>query len=765
MRKLRIAILAGLSAWAFVISYAEAELVKGTLVMECPEHYLLGISVDFSEGKMIPGLYDSEDTSYDLFLYLGGDPPSFDVYAPKGVILITPWDRLRDIELSDIVKAPKDGYEKIVPLLPFEKKPIYVLITQEGYYVKLQLDYEFRYPEPALFKIHYVMQTDGSRNLDETTGVKETTWGEVKLRTSEVSLMSATGTKKVLVIFGKLKGDPDPFDPETDYENYDGESETIHHFLLPNYRGSLNHFYNDMSNGKLLLESKQEGYVDIPIWYESDSSDPADYPGPWGVLKFNDEVIQNVIDNPPLGFSFADYDGDGDGYVDLVVFIYDRTRLTHFADGTIDNYPEFDTGDGVKIKDRAIAKGTVGWELEVGLSAHEIGHILGLPDLYDLDHFLGESDPEKHSAGLGLWVLMAYGQLGWADADWWTGRKWNNGPNPFSVWSKIKLGWLNPIKLTTTSFDVALGDIHSGGPVYKVVPRPSVPEEYFLVCNRQKEGSYYTRNDPSEGLIMYHVDDRIRYSTGNKYERHKLVDLECPDGLFSDRGYPGEEPNPVSGGDNLDFWANDQDYRQAHNGNRGDATDVFDGATYVSFTPYTNPNTNAYNGPNPSTDTLQNVPTHFAVVNIHKDPNDPSVMRADFIFNYWSGEIAENTTWSNDPYGNPVYVGGDVIVPEGVTLTIQPGTKVVFATSDASSGGWDSDRCELIVQGKLLAEGTSSDPITFQSVNGGTAKDEWYGIVFSSTADDASVVKYANIKNARYGIYCDDASPAIEYKP
>lgn len=144
MRKLGMAILAGLLAWAFAAPYAEAELVKGTLVMEHPEprwRYLDGISVDFSEGKMVPELYDSEDTSYDLFLYLGGDPPG-GVFAPKGVILITPWDRLGDIELSDIEKAPEEGYKITAPFLPFEEKPIYVLITQEGYYVKFQLDYE-----------------------------------------------------------------------------------------------------------------------------------------------------------------------------------------------------------------------------------------------------------------------------------------------------------------------------------------------------------------------------------------------------------------------------------------------------------------------------------------------------------------------------------------------------------------------------------------------------------------------------------------------
>ena len=75
------------------------------------------------------------------------------------------------------------------------------------------------------------------------------------------------------------------------------------------------------------------------------------------------------------------------------------------------------------------------------------------------------------------------------------------------------------------------------------------------------------------------------------------------------------------------------------------------------------------------------------------------------------------------------------------TLTVEPGTTVKFANN-----------AKLEINGKLTAVGTSSNPITFQSVNGGTAKNQWYGIVFNSSADNTSSIKYATIKNARYTI-------------
>ena len=475
------------------------------------------------------------------------------------------------------------------------------------------------------------------------------------------------GTRRVLIVFGKLKGDPDPYNPETDYRNYAGQPESIDHFLLPNHDGSLGHFIKLMSRNQLILTSRIEGDIDIPVWYESDSSVPSDYSSnPWlGARQFASEVFRNLDANPPPCFSFADYDGDGDGYVDLVVFIYDRTRLGGFVDGTI-GFSGYMTGDGVEIGDYTIFKSTVGFELAVGGTAHELGHILDLPELYDAT----TRPPEEDSAGLGLWALMARGAAGWADAEWWPGRKWNNGPSPFCVWSRIRVGWLSPVSVTATALDMTLRPLHSGGDACKIVPDPTNhPDEYFLICNRQS-GMYYTRDDPSSGLLIYHVDDaRFAYPQSNNKEKHKTVDLECPDGLFSDEGYPGTDPDPAYGGDNLDFWAHDSAYWQNYNGNKGDSRDVFDGLIYTSFTPYTNPSSNGYNGH------VQDRMTHFAVADI--DRGDGGDMVADMILNYWAGPIATDTVWEHDAYGNPIYLGGDITVLDGGTLTIADETTVL----------------------------------------------------------------------------------------
>ncbi|SVD93334.1 uncharacterized protein METZ01_LOCUS446188, partial [marine metagenome] len=186
---------------------------------------------------------------------------------------------------------------------------------------------------------------------------------------------------------------------------------------------------------------------------------------------------------------------------------------------------------------------------------HEFGHVLGLPDLFDQSSVTadGQLDPVEDSAGIGKWGLMGLGTLGWGVED---------GPNAFSAWSLAELGWLGIDNdrldvVTDSRTGVILEPLDRGGRVLKI---PLTLDEYFLVENRQSFASFYNRNIPGGGLLVWHVDERA----DNDEERHKQVDLVCADGLFSDRGFPGDMPDPVVGGDNLDFWARHTAYAADH---------------------------------------------------------------------------------------------------------------------------------------------------------------------------------------------------------
>ncbi|MAB85538.1 MAG: hypothetical protein CL856_06740, partial [Cryomorphaceae bacterium] len=93
-----------------------------------------------------------------------------------------------------------------------------------------------------------------------------------------------------------------------------------------------------------------------------------------------------------------------------------------------------------------------------------------------------------------------------------------------------------------------------------------------------------------------------------------------------------------------------------------------------------------------------------------------------------SGFIMSNTTWTkaNSPY----FLTGDVIVPDSVTLTIEPGVNVRFkAKSDDLSSGEDQNRIEIRVSGKLKANGNATDTISFISNAQSPAAGDWFGIV------------------------------------
>jgi immune inhibitor A len=257
------------------------------------------------------------------------------------------------------------------------------------------------------------------------------------------------------------------------------------------------------------------------------------------------KMVEDAVAAADPFINFRNYDNDGDGFVDNLFVI-------HAGAGAEDSGKAGDiwshqwntttpiSCDGVKVSDYSTEPEywvTPG-DMTTGVYCHEMGHVLGLPDLYDRDY---------SSAGVGEWSLMAGGS--------WNGTK-GDSPARFDAWSAMKLGWLQPQLVTgapTTKSIPAVASSRSAA--FKLYPGGATSgSEYFLVENRRQTGTDSAL--PGSGLLIWHVDEtRNKYQAGfqNDTETHKLVDLEEAGGVQSldrsdgtasaDDPYPGTSGN------------------------------------------------------------------------------------------------------------------------------------------------------------------------------------------------------------------------------
>ena len=114
-----------------------------------------------------------------------------------------------------------------------------------------------------------------------------------------------------------------------------------------------------------------------------------------------------------------------------------------------------------------------------------------------------------------------------------------------------------------------------------------------------------------------------------------------------------------------------------------------------------------------------------------------------------SGPIAANETW------NGVYriTGGDFSIPDGRTLTVEPGSLILIDGVSSGSGGLDID-----IAGSIQSLGTADSPVTFTAFSSGNNWGE-----FDLAGAEPSTFRYTNITQAGHspGIGHTGSGPAL----
>lgn len=129
----------------------------------------------------------------------------------------------------------------------------------------------------------------------------------------------------------------------------------------------------------------------------------------------------------------------------------------------------------------------------LGVYAHEMGHMLGLPDLYD---------PSGAKKFMGKWDLMAKGN--------WNGAPAGSSPAHPSSACKISLGWLGSDDIVDVDYGstitVELKPLESSSGI-RAIRIPISSEVYYLVEVRRKTG--YDLYLPGEGVLIIFVNETL----------------------------------------------------------------------------------------------------------------------------------------------------------------------------------------------------------------------------------------------------------------
>jgi M6 family metalloprotease-like protein len=530
---------------------------------------------------------------------------------------------------------------------------------------------------------------------------------------------------------------------------------------------TLRTYYEQVSNGSFTILGSAVGWVGLAGAESTYAGAPGSCPGnPFGTNNCNglfggafslmQAGLVEAVQKADAEIDFGQFDNDGpdglpnsgddDGVVDAVFFLHpsmdgacvgpsNNHLWSHRSSIFVQTADSAHNGGKILVEDYILQSGLGSPSgsvcgdsaiMPIGTAAHEFGHLLALPDLYDV---------QGATEGVGEYSIMGSGN-------------YTTSPSParFDAWSLQQLGWTNVVPLTASG-TYTLGPVPTADTVFLVDVQGSNPRsEYFLIENRQavESDSAMIRfhcsvsGDPpgcGGGLLVWHIDDTkacLITVCGNNVNGGSIhgVRLEEADGLrqlwgenVANRGDAGD-PYPGTSGDTaFSFATNPAAIKNVDSSFVGFAIDAiaqtvpngemtfqlrFGGLTVVQASDTTAEIQVDGITQHVFRDLVANGSSHIIAV---ADTQVTADSRSRFVFQSWSdggaishavtgtvagatytatltGEhrLTVTTLGSGSVTYNPVADSSGILIPQGtpVTLTATPAPSFAF-------GGWFGD--------------------------------------------------------------------------
>lgn len=344
--------------------------------------------------------------------------------------------------------------------------------------------------------------------------------------------------------------------------------------------GSVRQVYLENSYGQFKIETTVSEWITLPNTEEYYAA------GNHGFTMLKEGIIYalNHLESDS-SFSYSEFDLDNDGNLDglgVLTSGYGAEFAGDDCDGAQNNYriwshkgsglnwssEEHHGNDPINVNRYYVSsalRGKCGSDIvRMGVICHELGHYLGLPDLYD-PNFVG--------AGIGAFDFMSQS---------WGFDGSGMYPPFLSAWSKALVGWANVVNITNDgTYDIEAS--WKSNVVYKL--SVGYPEgEYLLIENRQPH-SYDEKLPGVGGLAIWHVDEKAKMQHNPGFPEME----ETRTGFFPENSYHYQ----------VALLAADGNYDLEVGKNQGDDGDLWSASsnrTVLTPGPNVFPNSDTYQG-------------------------------------------------------------------------------------------------------------------------------------------------------------------------